>query len=402
MLTRRGLLVILGSLALSGIGRVLGLDELFALAAAAVTLAAGALLYIRLTRFQLEATRELRPPRVHAGSASRVELSVRNLAFRRSPVLTARDPFDGGRRWARLLLAPLAPGETARAAYRLPTERRGVFDLGPLQLQLSDPFGLAQTSMEAAPATKLTVYPHVDDIEPLPLSRGNDPHAGADHATALSLAGEDFYALRDYEEGDDLRRVHWGATAKLDELMIRQEEMPWQGRATVLLDLREGVHTPDSLELAVSAAASIVNSCWKRRSLVRLLTTGGLDSGFAAGHSHMEAVLEHLAGVEAERSTHLGPMLSRLRRDNNGGALAVITTAAAATTDVEGVARLRGRFGLVTLVMIERSAYDHSIAGQQAKVRPLPPMGLVARVTATHPFPAAWAAALSRGKVARR
>lgn len=402
MLTRRGWLLVLGSIVLSGVGRVLGLDELFALAAAALTLTVAALLYIRLTRFQLEATRELRPARVHAGSASRVELSVRNMAFRRSPVLTARDPFDGGRRWARLLLAPLAPGETARAAYRLPTERRGVFDLGPLQLQLSDPFGLAQTSIEAAPETKLTVYPHVDDIEPLPLSRGNDPHAGADHATALSLAGEDFYALRDYQEGDDLRRVHWGATAKLDELMIRQEEMPWQGRATVVLDLREGVHTPDSLELAVSAAAGIVNSCWKRRSLVRLLTTGGIDSGFAAGHAHMEAVLEHLAGVAAERSTQLGPLLSRLRRDSSGGALAVITTAAASTTDVEGIARLRGRFGLVTLVMIERSAYDHSITGQQAPIRALPPMGLVARVTAAQPFPAAWAAALSRGKVALR
>src|SRR5687767_2637705 len=142
MLTRRGLVVALGSLVLSGVGRLLGIDELFALAAAAVALAAAALAYVRLTRFQLEAVRELRPAHVHAGTASRVELSVRNLAFRRSPVLAARDPFDGGRRWARLLLAPLGPGETARAAYRLPTDRRGIFDLGPLQLQLSDPFGL--------------------------------------------------------------------------------------------------------------------------------------------------------------------------------------------------------------------------------------------------------------------
>jgi uncharacterized protein (DUF58 family) len=393
-------MIAIGSIVLSGVGRVLGLDELFGLAAAALVLAVGAVLYVRLTRFQLEATRELRPPRVHAGTASRVELSVRNMAFRRSPVLTARDPFDGGRRWARLLLAPLAPGETARAAYRLPTERRGVFDLGPLDLQLNDPFGLAQTSIQAAPATKLTVYPHADDIEPLPLSRGNDPHAGADHATALSQSGEDFYALRDYQEGDDLRRVHWGATAKLDELMIRQEEMPWQGRATVLLDLREGVHTPESLEIAVSAGASIVRSCWKRRSLVRLLTTGGFDSGFSAGHAHREAVMEHLAGVGTERSTHLGPILQKLRRDGNGGALAVVTTAAASTADLEGMARLRGRFGFVTLVLVERSAYDPSLTGRHAPPRTLPPLGMVARVTAADGFRTAWAAGLARTKVA--
>lgn len=402
MLTRRGWLVALGSLVLSAVGRVLGIDELFAMAAAALALAAAALVYVRLTRFQLEAVRELRPARVHAGTASRVELSVRNLAVRRSPVLAARDPFDGGRRWARLLLAPLGPGETARAAYRLPTEQRGVFDLGPLQLQLSDPFGLALTATEAAPATKLTVYPHVDDVEPLPLSRGNDPHAGTDHARALSQAGEDFYALRDYQEGDDLRRVHWGATAKLDELMIRQEEMPWQGRATVLLDLRQGVHTAESLEIAVSAAAGIVSSCWKRRSLVRLVTTGGLDSGFAAGHGHIEAILEHLARAGLEHGAHLTPVLARLRRAGNGGALALVTTAAASTADLEGVARLRGRFGLVSLVLVERSAYDHSAAGQASSPRPLPPFGTVARITATQSFPTAWAAALARNKVSAR
>ena len=84
---------------------------------------------------------------MHAGSPSRVELSVRNVAPTRSPVLTARDPFDGGKRWARFLLAPLGPGETARAAYRLPTDERGIYDLGPLQLALSDPFGVAAVAM---------------------------------------------------------------------------------------------------------------------------------------------------------------------------------------------------------------------------------------------------------------
>lgn len=394
MLTRRGWLLAGGSIVLTVAGRLLGLAELFALAAAALVLAGAALAYVRLTTYKLEATRELRPPRVHAGTASRVELTVRNVAFRRSPVLAARDPFDNGRRWARLLLAPLGPGETARAAYRLPTDRRGVFDLGPLQLQLSDPFGLAQSSSEAAARTKLTVYPHIDDVAPLPLSQGNDPHAGAARHNAISQSGEDFYGLRDYQEGDDLRRVHWGATAKLDELMIRQEEMPWQGRATVLLDLRKGVHTPESLEIAVSAAASIVSACYKRRSLVRLVATDGIDSGFAAGHAHVEAILEHLAGATLERAAHLAPFLARLRRQGNGGALSVVTTAAAGNADLDGIARLRGRFGLLSLVLIERSAFERMAPGRQFSERPLPPLHMVARIGAGKPFPAAWSEAL--------
>src|SRR5207245_397722 len=99
---------------------------------------------------------------------------------------------------------------------------------------------LATTVARIAPATQLTVYPRVDPILPLPQTRGHDPHAGADHPTALG-SGEDFYALRAYQVGDDLRRVHWPSTARLDELMIRQQEMPWQGRATVVLDVRRRV-----------------------------------------------------------------------------------------------------------------------------------------------------------------
>ena len=158
-------------------------------------------------------------------------------------MLTVRDPFDRGRRQARFLLGPLRPDTSSRAAYRLPTERRGVFEIGPLEITNTDSFGLASTRQVVAPATELTVYPALDAIVPLPQTQGHDPLAGADHPTALGVAGEDFYALRAYEVGDDLRRVHWPSTARHDELMIRQDEMPWQGRATVLLDTRRAPTT---------------------------------------------------------------------------------------------------------------------------------------------------------------
>ena len=400
MLTRRGWMVALGTLLLGMTGRLLGIVELYMLAGASIALVVAALVFVRVTRFDLEATRELRPARVHAGANCRVELAVRDVGARRSPVLAARDPFDGGRRWARFLVAPLAPGEVARAAYRLPTDRRGIFDLGPMELHLEDPFGLAASAHEAAPATRLTVYPRVDAVPPLPLTRGNDPHAGADHPTALAASGEDFYALREYELGDDLRRVHWKATARLDELMIRQEEMPWQGRATVLVDLRRAVHSPASLELALSAAASVVSACWHHRSLVRLVATDGVDSGFAAGHTHVEAILEHLAGAAVGREDTLGSILSSLRREGNGGALAVVTTAAAPTADLDRVARLRGRFGSVTLVLLDHSVLGPSVPGRPSPRVVVPGIRTVVRVGTDHPFAAAWTGAFAGRRTA--
>lgn len=390
MLTRRGRMMLLGSVVLLASGRVLAMVELYMLAAAALGMVAAAVALVRLSSFSVTASRELRPARVHAGSASRVELAVQNLGPRRSPVLAARDPFDGGQRAASFLVAPLAPAETARAAYRLPTDQRGVFELGPLELRRGDPFGLAEASVQAAPATALTVFPHVDHIDAPALTRGHDPHAGTDHATALAPTGEDFYGLREYEQGDDLRRVHWKATARLDKLMIRQDQIPWQGRATVVLDLRQRVHSPASLEVAVSAAASIVSACARRRSLLRLVTTS-VDSGFGAGAAHLDAILEQLAVAGPDADEHLAARLAPLHRAGNGGSLAVVTTAACSAGDLQAVVGLQARFGGVTVVLLERSVIDPT-GPSAATERPVPPVASVVRVSADRAFGVAWAA----------
>ena len=396
MPTRRGWLLALGAVVLAAAGRLLAVLELTLAGAGGLALVAAAVAYTRLAGHRLEATRQPRPPRLHAGAASRIELTVRNAGTRGSPLVTARDPFDGGRRWARFLLAPLPPGETARAAYRVPTDQRGVYDLGPLRLEVGDPFGLSTRARIGAPVTKLTVYPRIDRIDPLPFTQGHDASSASDHPTALGAAGEDFYALREYDVGDDLRRVHWKSTAKLDELMIRQDEMPWQGRITVLLDLRQSVHSPASVEVAVSAAASIVAAHWRRRSLVRLVTSEGTDSGFASGQGHVEAVLERLAWVTAHAGSELGAVMEDLRR-RGSGSLVVITTAAAPGPDLARAGRLRSRFGAVTTVLLERSVLDPSKPSEPA---PGPAGSSLVRVSAAEPFAAAWTRA-TRARSAR-
>ncbi|MEY2566471.1 MAG: hypothetical protein QOE35_1000 [Actinomycetota bacterium] len=388
MLTRRGWLLGVGAVVLVAAGRILGISELFALAAGAVALVAGALVYVHLTRVSLDAQRELHPPRVHAGSPSRVELTVHNRGTRRTPVLGVRDPFDGGRRWARFLLSPLGVGEQARAAYRLPTERRGVYDLGPLEVHLTDPFGVAAWKTVAAAATQLTVFPHVDVIEPLPQTLGHDPHAATDHPTAIGRGGEDFFALRPYEQGDDLRRVHWPTTAKTGELMIRQDEMPWQGRATVVLDVRRSVHTPGSLEQAISAAASIVSAAWRQRSLIRLVATDGVDSGFGAGPAHTEAILEHLATVAATKLGGLDAAVELVRRDAHGGALAVVTTSTTPAGDLQRLSALRGRYGVVLVL------FDHGGAPKA-----IPAVGRLVRVSGQSSFADAWHLGVASGRL---
>jgi uncharacterized protein (DUF58 family) len=388
MLTRRGWLATTLAAGLLVVGRVLGILELYVLAVATATVVVGALVQVRLTRVHLTARRHLHPTRVFAGTDSRVELELANRGTRTTPVLLVRDPFDRGRRQARFLLGQLTPDTASRAAYRLPTDRRGVFGIGPLEVTNHDAFGLASTRQVVAEATELTVYPALDPIVALPQTQGHDPLAGADHPTALGIVGEDFYALRAYEMGDDLRRVHWPSTARLDELMIRQNEMPWQGRATVLLDTRARAHDGESIEVAVRAAASIVHACWRQGSLVRLVTTDGGDSSFAAGQAHVEAIMERLAVVQPTRGDRYGGVLGGLRRAGNAGALVAVLTAAVPTDDLDRLARLRGRFGTLALVLLERSAWD--LRHTDAPARPLPSVSTLVRVSADQPFATAW------------
>ena len=394
MVTKRGWALVAGSLALGVAGRALGVLELFILSAGGLGLAVIAMLTVVFRgRVDVEGDRKLVPPRVHAGGDARVELEVRNEGNRRTPVVTLRDQVvaertgGGGAKQARFQLAPLLPGEGNRAAYRLGAERRGVFLIGPLEAVVSDPFGLVSMRSEAAPTTELTVYPRIEVVSPLPRTTGHDPRSGGGHATFLGT-GEEFYGLRAYEVGDDLRQVHWPSTARQDELMIRQRELPWQGRATVLLDVRRGSHTDATFEAAVSAAASLLTASWHRDAQVRLLTTEGLDSGFGSGPTHLQAAMEHLAVAEPG-ADRLEPLVGAMRKRATGALVAVTTTSPAAGP-LEKLMAGPGGYGWMSLVLFART---------HGESRPAPATALQVRVEPGHSFADAWNRALAATQV---
>lgn len=382
MLTRQGWLVGIGACVLLLAGRFLGLLELFALGVVASALLIGCAVLVHSARVELEIGRSLRPARVHVGTPSRAELSVRNLRGRTTPVLRLVDPVSGTQ-GADLLLSPLRRMQRTVAAYRLPTDRRGIAQIGPLEVVVSDPFGLLKVVTAAAPRVHLTVLPHVDEIAALPYTTGQDPQAGVRRLNSLGRTGEEFYALRPYAVGDDLRRIHWPSSARQDELLVRQNELPWQGRTTIVLDVRTSAHRGESLELAVSAAASILTATSRRQDLVRLVTTAGSDSDFAPGGGHVQAIMEHLAVVAASPEANLGRTMEQLNRRSTGGALVVIL-ADASGDDLRAIFTLRARYGSVTVVQFDRSAWDASAPVGR------PASAAVLRISSAAPFAETW------------
>jgi hypothetical protein len=108
--------------------------------------------------------------------------------------------------------------------------------------------------------------------------------AGAgDHRTRDLLGGgSPDVTIREYRLGDDLRRIHWPSSARVDELMVRREEQQWQSRCTLLIDNRRishrGYGADSSMETAVRAAASIVRSLTAADFEVRLVSATGESS----------------------------------------------------------------------------------------------------------------------------
>jgi uncharacterized protein (DUF58 family) len=304
------------------IGRALGMLEVLVVGVGLLTVVVSCVVLVARTRLELHANRILRPPRVHAGSPGRVDLRILNTSSRRSPVIELRDPV-GSDQVATVLVGPLWPDTAVEAQYAIDTNRRGVVRIGPLQAIVTDPFGIARSATDMVGIVELTVLPALEPVSPLPHTSGDDPHDGTDHPSAVIAKGDEFYALRPYNVGDDLRRVHWKTTARRDELVVRQDQPPWQARSTILLETRHLAHTTVSFEAAVSAAASIAVACTSAGHLVRLVTTGGYDSGTAAGRAHLDDMLERLAVVRTDAS-RMTDGLALLHLPGNGGALAML------------------------------------------------------------------------------
>ena len=149
MLTPRGRRTVALGLVAGLLGRLLGIPELFGLAAAAVVVALAALVRVRLARRHATMSARAVPPVVNAGEPARVEVTVEEASptrvFSTTVLLEADDSHGSGPRQPTGILVPgLARSGLARASFELPTLRRGVFTVNAYEALVTDPLGLAR------------------------------------------------------------------------------------------------------------------------------------------------------------------------------------------------------------------------------------------------------------------
>jgi len=328
-LTRRGWSLLGAAVGLLVAGRLLGTAELTTLGLCALVLIAGSAAWTGSRSLPLDLHRTVRPARVHVGSDARVDLEID--AHGAMPQVTVTDAFDDGRRAARFMTPALERGQHARAAYRIPTDRRGRFTIGPAIIGVADPFGLTARATPIGDTTDVIVRPRVHDLRPIPGVAGHR-RARAQHRIVVPLAStahDEFLALREYAVGDDLRRVHWRSSARLGELMVREDESAWQPQTIVVFDNRAGSHRGESYEAAIEALASIGTRILRSSRDCEIITTSGvrLGAGQAGGLSSESRLLDELALLTPDPDRPIAPSVSALRTETRRGRIVVITGA---------------------------------------------------------------------------
>lgn len=365
------------------LGRVFGFLELFLLGLIAIAMVIVSWAYVRLRRLQLEISRTITPNRVAAGSPARVELKLTNRANRPTPVLRIQDGVSGTR-GARLSVAPMELGISSTAAYRLPTEKRGVVVVGPLEVEITDPFGIARSRIRSAPKAELLVHPPVLPVRRVPEPDGTDPNTGDDATSPVHQSGDEFHALRPYVEGDDVRRVHWASSARHDTLMVRQDEQPRHGRMAVMLDNRAAAMTTPALDIAATAAASLLVAAEAKHQLTRLITAEGVDTKFGQGTLHNDAIMRSLALANPVEKTSFRAQLESAIADAANTSI-VIIGANFSDADTDAIARAKLSVRALSVLRVDDSAWSPgaSASTMQRKVAMI-------SITDERPFPLAW------------
>jgi uncharacterized protein (DUF58 family) len=245
----------------------------------------------------------------------------------------------------------------------------------------------------------LVVYPSYEEIGAFP---AGVHRLGVIRHSPLVGQGDEFYALRPYEEGDDLRKVHWPSSLRSGELVIRQEELLAEPRALIVLDTTAAKHRGSgataSIEAAISACASVGVLAIRRRMRVDVVTTDGPLLSLRSPTTHQ--LLEALATLHPSRRRDLvrGVEQSRLRARP---AVTVLISPGLDAPELKAVAvRARGTVG-GAVVLIDAPSFADGSRRRRASINPTLLGFPIVTLHAGQSFASAWQEVITHAAVAR-
>jgi uncharacterized protein (DUF58 family) len=190
-------------------------------------------------------SRSTRVRRTQVGRPLEERFSVKNTSYLPKLWLEVRDFSDVPGHRTSQVVDNLGGKQTYNWRTMTICRERGRYQLGPIQLRTSDPFGLFPMQRDLTPTSNVVIYPHTFDIPqfalPLGVLPGGDALRRRTHYITTNASG-----VRDYAPGDSFSRIHWPSTARRDRLIVKEFELDPLADIWIIPDMAVFSHiTPD-------------------------------------------------------------------------------------------------------------------------------------------------------------
>lgn len=363
-LTVRGRTFLAGGITALVCALVLGQDSLARLGALVILLPLGSAYVLSRSRHRLVLRRTVEPPVVIAGEPALVRLVLTNEARTATGLLLLEEvlPYALGAR-PRFVVSSIAGHRDHHLTYPIRPEVRGRHEIGPLTIRATDPFGLVELGRTFQSTTPLVAVPRTI---PLSAALAAQAWAGSGHSRprSFSVGHAEDATVREYRQGDDMRRVHWPTSARTEELMVRREEQPLQARAVIVLDNRTVAHhgrgLSSSFETAVVAAASIATQLVARGHRVSIATATESLATPLRGRTQTARDTSSLLALLADVALTDAPMLDvSWLTDTPTGTQVVAVLGGTTPTDHAALARLERHGRSPRAVVLDIDAWKH-------------------------------------------
>ncbi|MBU1045132.1 MAG: DUF58 domain-containing protein [Candidatus Omnitrophica bacterium] len=275
-------------------------------------------IFSKFLLFNLELKREM-PAQAYEGELISIQIKLRSrVAFldqsmEIEDLFTASGPHHTPKT---IYLNGISRGKI-QFSYQEFCYKRGRYKIGPFKAKIFDPLGLFYMRKEIYVYSDLTVYPSIFLVHNLPFILGHLAPRFGEQTTRISGNYEEFYGIREYQQEDGWRRIHWRSTARTSALMVKHFEQSSQWKATLVLDCFKansiGFGKNNTFEYAIKIIASLTKYLMYKNASFGFLanTKNHLRININKGKNHYYKILDKLASIDAEGLINVHTLLAK-------------------------------------------------------------------------------------------
>ncbi len=198
----------------------------------------------------------------------------------------------------------LKKGETREISYKISCPVTGSLEIGPIKLRYRDAFQFYSKELEAEELISLRVLPDTKDMNKVDIHPSYTKHWLGDIKSKSIGVGSEFFSLREYHPGDEMRDINWKATARHFNPYTNEYEGEMSGDVILVVDCYKdgmiGKRRNNTMKASIDAASSLASAILAARNRVGLIVSGEYLNWLypGTGKNHYHRIMENLTRFE--------------------------------------------------------------------------------------------------------